>query len=103
MRSGISWISSPLAIAASASKASLLSLLDTAGLSSKTTSRKPSFLICSETVDWVRRQNAFSGAQLAALPERPWFAATMAAVHRGPGQRSRTRRGPHERDTQIIM
>ncbi len=33
-----------------------------------------------ETVDWVRRQNAFSGAQLAALPERAWFASTMAAV-----------------------
>ncbi|CAA9300232.1 MAG: Prolyl endopeptidase, partial [uncultured Friedmanniella sp.] len=33
-----------------------------------------------ETADWVRRQNATSGAYLAGLPERAWFAATMAAV-----------------------
>ena len=33
-----------------------------------------------ETADWVARQNATSSAYLAALPERAWFGATMAAV-----------------------
>ncbi|GAA1842385.1 prolyl oligopeptidase family protein [Microlunatus capsulatus] len=34
----------------------------------------------AETADWVARQNATSSAYLAALPERAWFGATMAAV-----------------------
>ena len=34
----------------------------------------------AETIDWVRRQNAVTEEHLAALEERPWFAATMAAV-----------------------
>lgn len=33
-----------------------------------------------ETADWVRRQNAVTEDHLAGLPERAWFAATMAAV-----------------------
>jgi prolyl oligopeptidase len=34
----------------------------------------------ADTADWVRRQNEVTETYLADLPERNWFATTMAAV-----------------------
>ncbi|HET9871975.1 MAG TPA: prolyl oligopeptidase family serine peptidase [Propionibacteriaceae bacterium] len=38
----------------------------------------------AETADWVRRQNALTDRHLADLPEREWFATTMATILHSP-------------------
>jgi prolyl oligopeptidase len=38
----------------------------------------------SETAEWVKRQNEFTGAYLESLPGRPWFVDTMQQVMRQP-------------------